>query len=216
MSDSVERRKLNMCLRYVLCFVGITTMALGVALTTKANLGTTPISALPYVASAFTSMSIGVWTGLFNVLLVVAQVLVMGKRFPKLQYLQIPVSCLFGLFIDVWMSCLPEFATHSVAMQIAVLCAGTVTLAFGVFLEVSAGVVVMAGEGAVKVMTIVSRREFGPLKVVFDVTLVLTAVLLSLYMFEELKGIGIGTIVSAACVGLLVKMFHSARRRVAG
>ncbi len=216
MSESNQRSRLNVTLRYVLCFVGISIMALGVALTTKANLGTTPISALPYVASALTSMSIGIWTGLFNVLLVVAQIIVMGKKFPKLQYLQIPVSCLFGLFIDVWMSCLPEFATHSVAMQVAVLCAGTVTLALGVFLEVSAGVVVMAGEGAVKVMTIVSRREFGPLKVVFDVTLVISAVLLSLYMFGGLKGVGVGTVVSAACVGILVKMFHTAHRRVAG
>ncbi|MCD8139344.1 MAG: DUF6198 family protein [Planctomycetaceae bacterium] len=216
MSELVKRPKVTLVFRYILCFVGISVMALGVALTTKANLGTTPISALPYVASALTSMSIGVWTGLFNVLLVVAQVVVLGRRFPPLQYLQIPVSCLFGLFIDIWMTCLPEFAAHSVAMQIAVLCAGTFTLAFGVFLEVSAGVVVMAGEGAVKVMTIVSRKEFGPLKVVFDVTLVLSAILLSYFMFRELKGIGIGTVVSAVCVGTLVKLFLTARRRVAG
>ncbi len=214
--DNNERSKSNLIFRYILCFVGIFIMALGVALTTKANLGTTPISALPYVASALTSVGIGVWTGLFNVLLVVAQVLVMGKNFPKLQYLQIPVSCMFGFFIDVWMSCLPEFAAHSVGIKIAVLFAGTFTLALGVFLEVSAGVVMMAGEGAVKVMTIVSRKEFGPLKVVFDATLVLTAILLSFYLFSELRGIGIGTVFSAIFVGMLVKAFHSARRSVAG
>ena len=36
-------------LRYLLFFISIFIMALGIALTTRANLGTTPITALPYV-----------------------------------------------------------------------------------------------------------------------------------------------------------------------
>ncbi len=189
-------------------------MALGVALTTKAELGTTPISAVPYVASKWTSMSIGIWTGLFNILLVGAQALVMGRRFPKIQFLQIPVSCLFGFCIDVWMSFLPDFAARSLSTQVAALCGGTVALALGVFMEVNAGVVMMAGEGAVKAMTILSRKEFGPLKIVFDVSLVLTAVVLSFIFFGCVMGVGIGTVVSAICVGVFVKFFHAAYRRV--
>ncbi len=87
MESLQQGKRRNLLLRCGVCFVGITTMALGVAMTTKAELGTTPISAVPYVASKWTSMGIGMWTGLFNVFLVGAQALVMGRRFPKMQYL---------------------------------------------------------------------------------------------------------------------------------
>ncbi len=73
----------------------------------------------------------------------------------------------------------------------------------------------MAGEGAVKALTIISRKEFGPLKVAFDVTLVLTAIFLSFVCFGNVMGVGIGTVVSAICVGVFVKLLHSAYQRVA-
>lgn len=202
-------------LRYGLCLIGITTMALGVALTTKASLGTTPISALPYVASLGFQPSIGTFTALFNILLVVGQIVAMRSRFPKFQYLQIPVSCMFALFIDMWMAFLPEFAGVSLAVKLAALAAGTIALALGVYMEVSAGVVMMAGEGAVKALSILTRKDFGVLKTCFDVTLVALGALLSFALFHELKGVGPGTIFSACLVGVCVKTFHSLRRRLA-
>ncbi len=208
----MKRETLHLTARYVICFVGISIMALGVALTTKANLGTTPISALPYIASLGFASSIGFFTGLLNVILVFAQIAVLGKRFPRLQWMQIPVSCLFGFFIDVWMHALPDFTLVPYATKLSVLATATVILALGIFLEVSADVVMMAGEGAVKTLALLLRKDFGVLKVVFDISLVVLAGLLSLYLFNDLKGIGEGTLISAACVGLGVKGLRTLRR----
>ena len=210
----MKRDTLYLAVRYAICGIGITIMALGVALTTKANLGTTPISALPYIASLGFQPSIGFFTGLLNVLLVFAQILVLGKRFPRLQWLQIPVSCLFGVFIDLWMTALPDFTHTSYSARLLALAAATVVLALGVFLEVSADVVMMAGEGAVKTLALLLRKDFGVLKVVFDATLVAFAALLSVCLFLELRGIGVGTLISAACVGFCVKGFHLLKQRV--
>lgn len=199
--------------RYLVFFTGLTFMALGIALTTRADLGTTPISALPYVASLGLPLSLGFFTVLMNIALVTLQIVLLRGKFPRLQYLQIPVSLLFGFLIDFWMALVPEAGGAGYAWQLGYLALGTVVLAFGVFVEVSADVVMMAGEGAVLVLSLVLRREFGGLKVAFDVTVVALGVLLSFLLFHELRGIREGTVISAVCVGFLVKGFFTLRRR---
>lgn len=209
-------RLLRYAARYALFFAGIFFMAFGIALTTKANLGTTPISALPYVASLGLGASLGTFTMLLNMVLVLMQVLVMRRRFPRVQYLQIPASLLFGLFIDFSMATVPDIAGGGYGVQLAYLAAGTVVLAFGIFVEVSADVVMMAGEGAVMVLTPVTHRDFGMVKVAFDATLVVLATALSLLLFKDLHGVREGTAVSALCVGFVVKFFFALRDRARG
>lgn len=191
--------------RCIVCFAGIACMALGIALTTKANFGTTPITSLPYVASLGFAPSLGFFTIVLNLLLVAVQVAIMRKRFPPMQYTQIPVSCLFGLLIDAWMFVLPDFSVPSFWLKLAVLASGVVALAIGVSMEVAADVVVLAADGAVKAISIVSRKDFGMAKTVFDVSMVLLGVVLSLALFQEIRGIGFGTAISAVFVGVIVK-----------
>lgn len=198
--------------RYFQFFIGLSCMALGIALTTLANLGTTPISALPFVASLGLPPSMGFFTASLNMLLIALQIAVLRRKFPKEQYLQVPASIIFGSFIDFWMHVvpLPEVMTYS--WSLAYLALGTLVLAFGIFVEVSADVVVMAGEGAVLVLAMLLRREFGVVKTAFDTSLVLFAFLLSLLLFGKVHGVREGTLVSALCVGFIVKFFFSLKR----
>ncbi|MDL2209396.1 DUF6198 family protein [Desulfovibrio sp. OttesenSCG-928-O18] len=195
--------------RYFLFFIGLSLMALGIALTTLANLGTTPISALPFVASLGLPPSMGFFTASLNMLLIALQIAILRGKFPKEQYLQIPASIIFGSFIDFWMHVVPLPDTMTYSWSLVFLALGTLVLAFGIFVEVSADVVVMAGEGAVLVLAMLFRREFGLVKTVFDTSLVLLAVLLSLLLFGKLQGVREGTLVSALCVGFIVKFFFS-------
>jgi uncharacterized membrane protein YczE len=202
--------------RYFLFFIGLACMALGIALTTLANLGTTPISALPFVASLGFPASIGFFTILLNLLLIVLQIAILWRlqrKFPKEQYLQIPASIIFGSFIDFWMHVtpLPEVMTYSWSLLFLAL--GILGLAFGIFVAVSADVVVMAGEGAVLVLSMLFRRDFGVVKTVFDTILVFLAVVLSLLLFGELQGVREGTLLSAFLVGMIVKFFFSLKSR---
>lgn len=59
-------RKKGLVRRYAgLCLASFI-MALGIALVTNANLGTTPITSLPYALSAIYSLSLGATTFLLN------------------------------------------------------------------------------------------------------------------------------------------------------
>jgi len=57
-----SRRFAHLSLRLLLLLIGMFTAALGVALTTVADLGTTPISTVPYVFTVLTGYSFGTTT----------------------------------------------------------------------------------------------------------------------------------------------------------
>lgn len=78
--------------RYVFFLVGLFVNSQGIALITRANPGTSPISSNPYVLSIGFTPSLGMFTLYFSLLLIVLQLIVLGERFPKPYWLQVPVS----------------------------------------------------------------------------------------------------------------------------
>lgn len=72
-------------------------------------------------------------------------------------------------------------------------------------MEVKAGLVVLAGEGVVLAICQVIPVKFGYMKVGFDVTLVVTACVLSLVFTHSLQGVREGTVAAALMVGLIAK-----------
>lgn len=195
---------------------GLLLTAMGVSLTVKADLGTTAISSLPFVAALDGGFSIGTFLVLLNLALVAAELLIMRGKFPRAQYFQIPASFLFGFLTDFWMTRLPEFAASPYLTRLAVLAAATLILSFGIFVMVRANVTVMAAEGFVMVLSLVTRKDFGTIKSLFDSTLVILAVLLSLALYGEIHGAREGTVLSAVFVGLLLKGFNALWNRHAG
>ena len=79
-------------------------------------------------------------------------------------------------------------------------------VAVGVSLEVKAGVVTLAGEGLILALCqVLPKVKFGYMKVGFDVTLVVTASLLSFIFTGRVQGVREGTVAAALLVGLLAK-----------
>ena len=89
--------------RYIIFLIGLFINSLGVSLITKAALGTSPISSIPYVLSLIFPFTLGQFTIYFSVLLVVLQLLILRRKFKIEHLLQIPISIAFGYFIDLTM-----------------------------------------------------------------------------------------------------------------
>lgn len=194
--------------RYIWFILGILINSFGIAFITKASLGTSPISSVPYVLSFRFPLSFGGFTFLLNMLFILGEVVLLRRQFHPYQYLQIVVNMIFSSFIDVSMTLLGSFTPTHFASQILSLLTGCAILALGICVEVAPNVLVVPGEGIVKAIAQVSRKKFGSVKVIFDVTLILTAACLFLLFFRHLNGLGIGTIISALLVGRIVNFIQ--------
>jgi cytidylate kinase len=76
-------------------------------------------------------------------------------------------------------------------------------LGAGVFTEVNAGAIMLPGEGFVKAVATTVDREFGITKVWVDVSLTVIAIVISLVMFQRIRGVGLGTIIAAVLTGMM-------------
>ncbi|MEE0773053.1 MAG: DUF6198 family protein [Anaerovoracaceae bacterium] len=89
--------------RYMIFVIGLFINSLGVSMITKADLGTSPISSIPYVLSLNLPFTLGEFTIIFSLLLIALQLLILRRNFKLEHILQIPVSIVFGYFIDLTM-----------------------------------------------------------------------------------------------------------------
>lgn len=197
----------EMVKRYVVFILGLFINSLGVSFITKANLGTSPISSIPYVLSLQFPMTIGQFTIIFSLLLIALQIIILRKDFKLLDLLQIPVSVAFGYFIDLTMLMLDWLHPESYMFQIIYLLVGCVILGFGVYLEMLANVIMLPGESFVRSVVKRWQRNFGNTKVCFDASMTICAGLLSVLFFFHLQGVREGTIIAAILVGLIAKFF---------
>lgn len=193
--------------RYLIFFIGLFINSLGVSLITKANLGTSPISSIPYVLSLNFPFTLGQFTIFFSLFLILLQLLILRKDFKLEHALQIPISALFGYFIDLTMLLLKFIHPDSYPFSVAALLAGCVVLGFGVYLEVLADVAMLPGESFVRAIVAVWHTDFGITKIVFDVSMTVIAAALSVYFVHNLEGVREGTILAALLVGWLARLF---------
>lgn len=193
--------------RYFVLVVGLVVMAFGVALSINAELGTSPVSSIPYVTSLISELTVGTTTIIVNTVIVLLQIAVLRRRFRLVRLLQIPVCILFGLLIDLASYCIADVLPQGYLMQWLLCAAGIVLVAIGVSCEVAADVLTLAGEGLVQALCIVCTIKFGYMKVIVDVSFVVIAVVLSFAFLHELQGVREGTVAAAIFVGLLSKLF---------
>lgn len=199
--------------RYFIFLIGIYINSFGISFITKAALGTSPISSVPYVLSLGFWPTMGEFTIALSLLLILLQIALLGKKFKKASLLQIPVSIVFGYFIDWSMLLLEWVNPQEYLMKILFLLIGCVILGFGVFLEVAANVVMLPGEAFVQAVTIRFRTDFGITKVCFDASMAGSALVISLILFHGVIGVREGTIVAALTVGLIAKLFGKALKK---
>lgn len=196
--------------RYIVFLIGLFINSLGVSLITKADLGTSPISSIPYVLSLNFPMTLGQFTIFFSILLILIQLVILRRNFKAEHLLQIPISILFGYFIDLTMVMLGFVNPEAYIFKIIYLLIGCVILGFGVYIEVLANVAMLPGESFVRAVSSTWHTEFGSTKVAFDVSLTVIAGLLSLIFAHRLDGVREGTIMAALLVGFIARLFGRA------
>ena len=192
--------------RYLIFLVGLFVNSLGVSLITKANLGTSPISSIPYVLSLNFPFTLGNFTIFFSIFLIVLQLIILRKNFKLEHILQIPVSIIFGYFIDLTMILFSWVNPEAYIMKIVYLLIGCLILGVGVYMEVLADVVMLPGESFVRAIVLTWKTNFGTTKICFDVSMSVIAAVLSFIFAGRLAGVREGTVIAALLVGFIARL----------
>ncbi len=194
--------------RYLWFILGVAINSFGVAFITKAALGTSPVSSVPYVLDLAFSPTLGEFTFVLNSIYVIIQIALLRRDFKPVQLLQLAANVIFSALIDVSMGLLFWLDPQTLPLQLLSLIVGCIILAFGISIEVAPNVITVPGEGLVRTISTVARKPFGTCKVAFDATLVACAIAMSFAFFGALRGLGLGTIVSALIVGRICNVFN--------
>ena len=202
MTDKTELIK-----RYIFLLAGLFASGLGVSFITKTGLGTSPITSIPYTLSLGFTPTVGMFTLVFNIFLIILQVILLRRNFQLQNLLQLPIIALFSFFIDLTMSLLGFMQPETYAMKIVSLIVGCLILGFGVFMEMVANVAMLPGEATVRAVSDVFSTDFGKTKIAFDSSMTVIAAILSFIMFKHLDGVREGTIVAAILVGFIARLF---------
>lgn len=195
--------------RYLIFLCGLMVISFGITVITKASLGTSPITSIPYSLSMIIpSLTLGNWTILFNILLVVIQLILLGKDADKINIiLQIGVSLIMGYFIDFAMYIMSWFSPEIYILRILSVVVGCSILAFGVYLQIIADVVMAPGDGFACALTMKLKRDYGKVRITSDMTMVIIAAVIGIIGLGTLGGVREGTIISALLVGTIARTY---------
>ena len=199
--------KTELIKRYIFLLAGLFASGLGVSFITKTGLGTSPITSIPYTLSLGFTPTVGMFTLVFNIFLIILQVILLRRNFQLQNLLQLPIIALFSFFIDLTMSLLGFMQPKTYAMKVVSLIVGCLILGFGVFMEMVANVAMLPGEATVRAVSDVFSTDFGKTKIAFDSSMTVIAAILSFIMFKHLDGVREGTIVAAILVGFIARLF---------
>lgn len=199
--------------RYVIFGISLIFITSGIAVVTKGSLGTSPITSIPYSLSmVFPVLTLGGYTILFSILLVFLQWLLLGihniDRTTKVNLLlEIAISFIFGYLVDLAMWIFGFLDPGWYGMQILLVIVGVFILAFGVYLQIVANVVMVPGDGFAYALTMRVRKNYGKVRVTSDTTMVIISALIGIIGLGTLGGVREGTIICCLFTGIVARTY---------
>ena len=186
--------------RVLLYILGLNLIAVAVVLNIRYGLGVAAFISEIY------QISLGTASILCYLIFVLLQCLFSRKvTLPYL--LEIPLSFLFGWLTDLYDLVIPAIP-GPLPLQL-ILFGGTMFLtAMGVFLCVKTNLVLTPTDGIVQTMSQVFHLPFSGVKNGFDLSLVAISAVLCLANHTPFYGIGVGTVLSAVCLGRIIRLYE--------
>ena len=216
-----KAKVLEMVRRFAAYVIGMFFIASGVSFSRSTNWGISPVNSIPNVLSLkFTQITMGQWIIIVFTCFLIIQALILWKQFKWYSVLQLASSTLFGFLVDgtdaLYGLFLPE--NQEIWLKIVLIVVSTIVIAFGIFLYLEANIMSMPGEGVTLALSKRTKLHLSTCKIIFDVSVILIASLLSIAFFWDsevfwsldgtngmLRGGGIGTVVIAVFVGVVMK-----------
>ena len=197
--------------RYLLFLIGLFVASLGVAFSTKAGLGTSPVASVPYSCSLVSDVfTFGGWLNLWSVLQITTQVLVLKG---KCNYVEIGIQTVlafaFGYLTNISCFLLKELTADTYPVQLAYMTVGCFILAFGIWLQFKGGVAMLPGEAMNRAISQVTGKRYENVKIFFDVLYIALAAVICLVFLGRLEGVREGSVIAAPVIGTIIKLYNA-------
>lgn len=96
--------------------------------------------------------------------------------------------------------------SHYIVRAVSLLI-GCFILAFGVFVELSAGVAMISYDAFVRTLADLLKKPYGKVRTVSDLSFVLAAALTGLVFVHRLLGVREGTLIAAFLTGQIMRVY---------
>lgn len=206
----MKMSKTELIKRYVLFLVGLFIASMGVAFSTKAGLGTSPVASVPYSVSLVSKLlTFGGWLNLLSVIQIITQVAVLKG---KCNYAEIAVQTVLAFVygyltnLSVWL--IREIPVTGYPMQFLFMLLGCVILALGIWIQFKGGVAMLPGEAMNRAISKVTGRRYENIKIFFDILYIALSAVICLVFLGRLKGVREGSIIAAFAVGSIIKVYN--------
>ena len=196
--------------QYLLFLTGLFIASMGVAFSTIAGLGTSPVASLPYSVSLVSSLfSFGGWLNMLSVIQITVQVILLRKKCKPLEIvIQTILAFVYGYLTNFSCWLIKDVSVENYFEQLMYMFIGCFVLAFGIWLQLKGKVAMLPGEAMNRAISEVTGKRYENIKILFDIVYIVLSAAICLIFIGELKGVREGSIIAAIAVGSIIKLYH--------
>ena len=196
--------------RYALFLVGLFIASMGVAFSTKAGLGTSPVASVPYSVSLVNDLfSFGEWLNILSVIQIITQVILLKGKCNYIEIgIQTVLAFVYGYLTNLSCFIIKDIEVTSYPMQFLFMILGCIILAFGIWVQLKGAVAMLPGEAMNRAISTVSGFRYENIKIFFDIFYIAVSAAICLIFLGRLEGVREGSITAAVLVGTIIKGYN--------
>lgn len=195
---------------YTLFLIGLFIASMGVALSAKAGLGTSPVASVPYSVSLVNhALTFGWWLNMWSVLQIAVQIALLRKKCKPVEIIiQTVLAFVYGYLTDFSCKLISGLQANNYIMQFALMILSCFVLGFGIWIQFKGGVAMLPGEAMNRAISEVTSKKYENIKIFFDVLYIIVAAAICFIFIGKLEGVREGSIIAAVLIGNIIKMYN--------
>ena len=196
---------------YALFLIGLFIASMGVALSAKAGLGTSPVASVPYSVSLVNhTLTFGWWLNMWSVLQIAVQIALLRKKCkPAEIIIQTVLAFVYGYLTDFSCKLISGLQANTYIMQFALMILSCFVLGFGIWIQFKGGVAMLPGEAMNRAISEVTGKKYENIKIFLDVLYIIVAAAICFIFIGKLEGVREGSIIAAVLIGNIIKLYNS-------
>lgn len=200
MRETVQKKQV------LLFVIGLFVMGLGIVLIKKANLGLSPISAIPGAVSNICPLTFGNVTIIFQCCCFAA-IMLATKKLTWKRAIILPVGFGIGYILDLY-NFLLNFDNAPMWGKIVICMLGIMCTALGIVIIKRSEFVLPAADELWFVLSQKFNKKVSQLKTAGDIAWVVITVIIEVIAIHKVVSVGIGTVLSMLLTGFFVGKFQ--------